>query len=52
MGFIGDTACYIVNSRLQIPDGDTMGRSASERFKVRHGASMFDRGRVMHPDMT
>jgi hypothetical protein len=47
MGFVGDTACYIVNSRLQIPDGDTMGRSATEQYKVVHGASMFDRPKVM-----
>jgi len=48
MAFIGDTACYIVNNRLQIPDGDTMGRTATETYQVRHGPSMFDRAKVMH----
>lgn len=33
--FIGNTACYIVNSRKPIPDGDTLGRSASEKFTDR-----------------
>jgi hypothetical protein len=47
LGFIGNTACYIVNSRLHIPDGDTMGRSATEKYKVRHGPSLFDRPTVM-----
>jgi hypothetical protein len=47
MAFIGDTACYIVNKRLHIPDGDTMGRTATEMYKVRHGRSMFDRPKVM-----
>lgn len=47
-GFIGDTACYIVNNRLQIPDGDTIGRTATEKYKVRHARSMFDRGTVLH----
>jgi hypothetical protein len=45
--FIGNTACYIVNGRLQIPDGDTLGRSATEQYKVRHGKSMFDRPAVL-----
>ncbi|MFO1006489.1 MAG: DUF4261 domain-containing protein [Planctomycetaceae bacterium] len=48
MGFVGDTACYIVNKRLRIPDGDTMGRTAAELYQVRHGRSMFDRANVMH----
>jgi hypothetical protein len=48
MSFIGDTACYIVNNRLQIPEGDTMGRTATEKYKVKHGPSMFDRPKVMH----
>ena len=47
MEFVGDTACYIVNGRLQIKPGETMGRSATEQYKVRHGSSMFDRGMVM-----
>ena len=52
MDFIGDTACYIVNNRLHVPDGDTMGRTATEMYKVRHGQSMFDRPKVMHLAMT
>jgi hypothetical protein len=46
-GFIGDTACYIVNNRLPIKDGETMGRTAEEKFKVLYGPSMFDRSTVM-----
>jgi hypothetical protein len=49
--FIGDTACYILNSRLQIPDGDTMGRTATEKYKVSHCSSMFDRPEVMRLTM-
>ena len=45
--FIGDSACYIINRRMQIPDGDTMGRTATEQYKVRYGESMFDRPTVM-----
>jgi hypothetical protein len=52
LGFIGDTTCHIVNNRLQIPDGDTMGRTATEKYKVQHGRSMFDRPKVMHLIMT
>ena len=52
MTFIGDTACYIVDKRLHIADGDTMGRTATEMYKVRHGPSMFDRPKVMHLVMT
>jgi hypothetical protein len=51
-GFVGDTACYIVNQRLQIPDGNTMGRTAEEMYLVRHGPSMFDRPPVMRLVMT
>jgi hypothetical protein len=51
MEFIGDTACYIVNNRLQIPDGDTLGRSATEQYKVRHAKSMFDRPPVLRVKM-
>jgi hypothetical protein len=47
MEFIGNTACYIVNGRKQIEDGETMGRTESERYKVRHVPSMFDRSPVM-----
>ncbi|MGC3972440.1 MAG: DUF4261 domain-containing protein [Pirellulales bacterium] len=47
MEFIGDTACYIANNQITIPDGDTMGRSATEMYKVKYGPSMFDREEVM-----
>lgn len=45
--FVGDIAMYVVSGRKQIPDGDTMGRTADEKYRVRHGKSMFDRPRVM-----
>jgi hypothetical protein len=45
--FIADTAAYIVNHRLRIQDGETMGRSPTEQYPVQHGRSMFDRTRVM-----
>ncbi len=47
MSFIGDTAVYIVNNRLDIKDGETMGPSTTEQYRVRHGPSMFDRPPVM-----
>lgn len=47
MEFIGNTSCYIVNNRMEIPDGDTMGRTASEKYKVKHTKSMFKRPDVM-----
>ena len=49
--FIGDTACYIVNNNMPIKDGETLGRTAQEKFKVRYGKSMFERGRVMKIEM-
>ena len=45
--FVGDTACYIVNNDTPIKDGETLGRTATEKFKVRHDKSMFDRQTVM-----
>lgn len=45
--FIGDTACYIVNTRQHIPEGNTMGRTPTQQFQVRYGESMFDRSQVM-----
>ncbi len=47
MSFVGDTACYIVNNRLHIADGETMGHTATEQYQVRDGPSMFDRSKVM-----
>jgi hypothetical protein len=49
--FVGDTACYIVNNNTPIKDGETLGRTADEKFKVRHAKSMFDRGQVMRIEM-
>ena len=49
--FVGDTACYMVNTNTPIADGETLGRTATEKFKVRHAKSMFDRGTVMRIDM-
>ena len=49
--FVGDTACYMVNSSTPIADNETLGRTATEKFKVRHARSMFDRGTVMRIDM-
>lgn len=52
MEFVGDTVCYIVNGRLRIAPGETMGPSATEQYKVRHSSSRFDRGTVMQLVMT
>ena len=49
--FVGDTACYMVNTNTPIRDGETLGRTATEKFKVRHTKSMFDRGTVMCVEM-
>ena len=49
--FVGDTACYIVNTNTPIADNETLGRTATEKFKVRHAKSMFDRGTVMRINM-
>jgi len=49
--FVGDTACYMVNTSTPIADGETLGRTATEKFKVRHMKSMFDRGTVMRINM-
>jgi hypothetical protein len=50
--FVGDTACYMVNTNTPIADGETLGRTATEKFKVRHAKSMFDRGTVMRIEMS
>jgi hypothetical protein len=42
MGFIGDTACYIVNGRRQIRGGETMGASGGHcttAFRDKSGSS-------------
>ncbi len=51
MAFIGDTACYIVNNRMQINQGETMGRTATEQYQVSYAPSMFDRGEVMRLEL-
>jgi Domain of unknown function (DUF4261) len=51
MGFIGDTACYIINNRKQIKHGETIGRTATERYQVSYAASMFDRGKLMRLEL-
>jgi hypothetical protein len=38
---------YVVMRGANIKDGETVGRSADEKLKVRHRKSMFDRGKVM-----
>lgn len=52
MEFVGNLACYIVNGRVRIPDGDTVGRTATEQFKVHRGPSMYDRPPVLRLEMT
>jgi hypothetical protein len=49
--FVGDTACYMVNQNMPIKDGETLGRTANEKFKVRHAQSMFDRETVLRVEM-
>ena len=49
--FVGDTACYMVNNKMPIKDGETLGRTATEKFKVRHTKSMFDRATVIRIEM-
>jgi hypothetical protein len=51
MEFVLDMARYIVNGNLEIPEGNTMGRSATEQYIVRYGKSLFDRGTVMQLEM-
>jgi hypothetical protein len=52
LAFIGNTSSYIVNGRIQISDGETMGRTADERYKVRYAPSMYKRPPVMRLVMT
>lgn len=47
MGFVGDTACYIVNNRRTVKAGETIGRTPEQRFVVGRGPSMLGRGEVM-----
>lgn len=48
MQFVGDVAAYVVNSRVHVKHGETMGGSAEERIKATHAESMFGRGTVLH----
>lgn len=45
--FVGDISFYILNNRVPVKDGETMGRTADEKYKVKFGPSMFDRPEVM-----
>src|SRR5262245_44009644 len=46
--FCANLASYLIKRGSSIPDGDTLGRSAEEKFKVHHKKSMWKRpGKVM-----
>ncbi len=46
--FCGNIATYVIKRGESIPDGNTLGRSAKEKIKVRHAPSMWARaGAVM-----
>jgi hypothetical protein len=47
MDFVGNVVLYIGNSQPKLKDGETIGRSATEKYKVQFGPSMFDRPAVM-----
>jgi len=49
--FVDAIASYIINGRKRIKHGETMGRSATEQYKVRHAPSMLGRGEVMYLEM-
>jgi len=51
MEFVIDMARYIVNNRLSIPDGDTVGTTAEVQYVVRYSKSMFPRSSVMQIDV-
>jgi hypothetical protein len=48
--FVLDTAKYIVDENLEIPEGNTFGRDDDKQFVVRYRPSMFDRDVVMKLD--
>lgn len=48
--FVLDTAKYIVDEYLEIPEGNTFGRDDDKQFAVRYRPSMFDRDVVMKLD--
>jgi hypothetical protein len=46
--FCVNLVTYVIKRGAPIPDGDTIGRSATEKIKVRHAPSMWQReGLVM-----
>ncbi len=49
--FLMGTTGYIIENRLQLEEGETVGRTADEKYTVKYGESMLDRGEVMqlHP---
>ncbi len=49
--FVLDSAKYIVDNYLEIPEGNTFGRDADKQFKIRYRPSMFDRDIVMKFDL-
>jgi hypothetical protein len=51
MEFILDSAKYIVDNYLEIPEGNTFGRDAHKQFKIHYRPSMFDRDIVMKFDL-
>lgn len=49
--FVLDSAKYIVDNYLEIPEGNTFGRDADKQFKIRYRPSMFDTDIVMKLDL-
>jgi hypothetical protein len=47
LDFMHGVVTYILKRGKSLPDGDTIGRTATEKFRVRHKPSMFDRGTVL-----
>jgi hypothetical protein len=47
LDFCYSIVSYVLQRGTTIGDGETVGRSADERIKVRHKASMWDRAKVM-----
>jgi hypothetical protein len=48
MEFCGNIITYVINRGEPLPDGDTIGRSDTEKIQIRHAPSMWEReGTVM-----
>lgn len=45
--FVLDFASYMVGSGVRFEDGETMGRTADEKWQITFGPSMIDRGEVL-----